>query len=141
MDAQVQVAFDSLVSCESAQEAERDSIEQFMKLGRSLLNTFRLQLILASEPSMPLSRLSARPCKNSDRCDVNFFTFIYTTHLRATCAAQPDGITCSADGHQKTAEGLPAAYEGERRQSPSIPPLPTSLHRQRTEPPTLHPIS
>ncbi|RNC40526.1 helicase-like protein [Trypanosoma cruzi] len=31
-----------------------------MKLGRNLLQAFRLQLILASEPSIPLSRLSAR---------------------------------------------------------------------------------
>ncbi|PWU95728.1 putative retrotransposon hot spot (RHS) protein [Trypanosoma cruzi] len=60
MDAQVQVAFDSLVSCERAEEAELDPTEQFMKLGRNLLQAFRLQLILASDPSMPLSRLSAR---------------------------------------------------------------------------------
>ncbi|RNC48547.1 helicase-like protein [Trypanosoma cruzi] len=31
-----------------------------MKLGRNISQAFRLKLILASEPSMPLSRLSAR---------------------------------------------------------------------------------
>ncbi|KAF8302233.1 hypothetical protein TcYC6_0048720 [Trypanosoma cruzi] len=134
MDAQVQVAFDSLVSCERAQEAERDSTEQFMKLGRNILQAFRLQLILASDPSIPLSRLSARLRKNSDRCDVNFFTFICTMHLRAKYAAQPDGITCSADGHQKTAKGLPAAYEGGRWQPHPfhhLPPVLTGVAQNR----------
>ncbi|KAF8297675.1 hypothetical protein TcYC6_0079360 [Trypanosoma cruzi] len=59
-DAQVQVAFDGLVSCRRALEIDRDPTDQLMDFGRALLRTFRMQIMMASDPGIPLSKLRDR---------------------------------------------------------------------------------
>ncbi|KAF8295477.1 hypothetical protein TcYC6_0094000 [Trypanosoma cruzi] len=60
VDAQVQVAFDGLASCRRALEIDRDPTDRFMNFGRALLRTFRMQLMMASDPGIPLSKLRDR---------------------------------------------------------------------------------
>ncbi|PWV16258.1 putative Endonuclease-reverse transcriptase/Reverse transcriptase (RNA-dependent DNA polymerase) [Trypanosoma cruzi] len=57
---QVKLAFDNLVEWIGVLEGWRDPTDRFMNLGRSLLNTFRMQLTIASDPGTPLSTLRAR---------------------------------------------------------------------------------
>ncbi|RNF19452.1 helicase-like protein [Trypanosoma cruzi] len=57
---QVKLAFDNLVEWISALEGLQDPTDRIMNLGRSLLNTFRMQLTIASDPGIPLSTLRAR---------------------------------------------------------------------------------
>ncbi|RNE98549.1 structural maintenance of chromosome protein 4, partial [Trypanosoma cruzi] len=57
---QVKLAFDNLVEWISALEGLKDPTDRIMNLGRSLLNTFRMQLTMASDPGIRLSELRAR---------------------------------------------------------------------------------
>ncbi|RNE95722.1 structural maintenance of chromosome protein 4, partial [Trypanosoma cruzi] len=57
---QVKLAFDNLVEWISALEGLQDPTDRIMKLGRSLLNTFRMQLTIASDPGILFSKLRAR---------------------------------------------------------------------------------
>nr|AAV31600.1 putative GAG protein [Trypanosoma cruzi] len=57
---QVLLAFDNLVEWIGVLEDCRDPTDRIMNLGRSLLNTFRMQLTIASDPGIPLSTLRAR---------------------------------------------------------------------------------
>ncbi|ESS55321.1 hypothetical protein TCDM_13217 [Trypanosoma cruzi Dm28c] len=57
---QVKLAFDNLVEWISALEGLQDPTDRIMNLGRSLLNTFRMQLTIASDPGIRLSKLRAR---------------------------------------------------------------------------------
>ncbi|ESS61268.1 hypothetical protein TCDM_11150 [Trypanosoma cruzi Dm28c] len=57
---QVKLAFDNLVEWISALEVLQDPTDRIMNLGRSLLNTFRMQLTIASDPGIRLSKLRAR---------------------------------------------------------------------------------
>ncbi|RNC46625.1 hypothetical protein TcCL_NonESM03613 [Trypanosoma cruzi] len=59
-DEQVKLAFDNLVEWISAPEVLQDPTDRFMNLGRSLLNTFRMQLTIASDPGIRLSKPRAR---------------------------------------------------------------------------------
>ncbi|RNC57815.1 helicase-like protein [Trypanosoma cruzi] len=59
-DEQVKLAFDNLVEWIGVLEGGRDPTDRFMNLGRSLLNTFRMQLTIASDPGIRLSKLRAR---------------------------------------------------------------------------------
>ncbi|RNC36826.1 hypothetical protein TcCL_Unassigned00128, partial [Trypanosoma cruzi] len=59
-DEQVKLAFDNLVEWIGVLEGGQDPTDCFMNLGRSLLNTFRMQLTMASDPGIPLSTLRAR---------------------------------------------------------------------------------
>ncbi|RNC59784.1 putative surface protease GP63 [Trypanosoma cruzi] len=61
-DDQAQLLFDSLVAWIGALEAERDPTDRFMNLGRILLQAFRMQLMMASDPGIPLFNVRARPC-------------------------------------------------------------------------------
>ncbi|KAF8289342.1 hypothetical protein TcYC6_0025750 [Trypanosoma cruzi] len=57
---QVKLAFDNLVEWIGVLEGLQDPTDRFMHLGRSLLNTFRMQLTIASDPRIRLSKLRAR---------------------------------------------------------------------------------
>ncbi|KAF8288735.1 hypothetical protein TcBrA4_0007370 [Trypanosoma cruzi] len=57
---QVKLAFGNLVEWISALEGLQDPTDRIMNLGRSLLNTFRMQLTIASDHGIRLSKLRAR---------------------------------------------------------------------------------
>ncbi|KAF8289601.1 hypothetical protein TcYC6_0035300 [Trypanosoma cruzi] len=59
-DEQVKLAFDNLVEWIGVLEGGQDPTGRFMNLGRSLLSTFRMQLTMASDPGIRLSKLRAR---------------------------------------------------------------------------------
>ncbi|KAF8290803.1 hypothetical protein TcYC6_0127200 [Trypanosoma cruzi] len=59
-DEQVKLVFDNLVEWIGVLEGGQDPTDRFMNLGRSLLNTFRMQLTIASDPGFRLSKLRAR---------------------------------------------------------------------------------
>ncbi|ESS54954.1 helicase-like protein [Trypanosoma cruzi] len=59
-DEQVKIAFDNLVEWIGVLEGGQDPTDRVMNLGRSLLNTFRMQLTMASDPGIRLSKLRAR---------------------------------------------------------------------------------
>ncbi|RNC34109.1 selenocysteine-tRNA-specific elongation factor [Trypanosoma cruzi] len=140
MDAQVQVAFDGLVSCRRALEIARDPTDQLMDFGRALLRTFRMQIMMASDPGIPLPKLRDRLHMAVHGAD----TFARATQplvsRRATQQQQQRLLRCRLCricGHDasacnvrsaarrndlqhgrppKNGEGLPAAYEGGRMQ-------------------------
>ncbi|RNC40294.1 helicase-like protein, partial [Trypanosoma cruzi] len=74
-DEQVKLAFDNLVEWISALEGLQDPTDRIMNLGRSLLNTFRMRLTIASDPGIRLSKPRAR--------------------LHTVCS--PDGRLCEGD--------------------------------------------
>ncbi|KAF8294934.1 hypothetical protein TcYC6_0095630 [Trypanosoma cruzi] len=94
----VNLAFDNLFEWIGVLEGGQDRTDRFMNLRRPLMNTFRMQLTIASDPGIRLSKLRAR-----------LYTAVHQTGTYAKAA-------------------------------PSNPPPPTNPHRQRTAPPTLHPI-
>ncbi|EKG00438.1 mitochondrial processing peptide beta subunit, partial [Trypanosoma cruzi] len=129
------LAFDNLVEWIGVLEGLQDPPDRIMNLGRSLLNTFRMQLTIASDPGIRLSKMRARlhtavhqtntyaraPSlssigeKPNALCDANVVIPMDTRHLHAMCARE--GITHNTGVHQKTAEGMPhAAHECWRRQ-------------------------
>ncbi|KAF8288891.1 hypothetical protein TcBrA4_0005220 [Trypanosoma cruzi] len=58
-DEQVKLAFDILVECIGVLEGLHDPTDQLIDFGRSLRNTFRMQLTIASDPGIRLSKLRA----------------------------------------------------------------------------------
>ncbi|KAF8283168.1 helicase-like protein [Trypanosoma cruzi] len=150
---QVKLAFDNLVEWISALEGLQDPTDRIMNLGRSLLNTFRMQLTIASDPGIRLfqtARPSLHRCspdghyaraaslssiveKPSALCDANNAISLDTRHLHAMCARE--GITHNTGALQKTAEGLlHAAHECWRRQPHPIrhlPPIRTGVAPRR----------
>ncbi|ESS63477.1 hypothetical protein TCDM_08731 [Trypanosoma cruzi Dm28c] len=106
---------------------------------QALPRTFRTLIAITTDPSIsrpphfvpaftcPFTRLTplrgqpsllwsgAQPNKNNDCCDVSCVVFMDTTHLHATCAAQPEELL-AAQSAIKNGEGLPTAYEGGRIQ-------------------------
>ncbi|KAF8295015.1 hypothetical protein TcYC6_0095590 [Trypanosoma cruzi] len=82
----VNLAFDNLFEWIGVLEGGQDRTDRFMNLRRPLMNTFRMQLTIASDPGIRLSKLRAR---------------LYT-------AASPDGHLCegspiqSATSHQSS---------------------------------------
>ncbi|KAF5225364.1 hypothetical protein ECC02_001542 [Trypanosoma cruzi] len=73
----VNLAFDNLFEWIGVLEGWQDPTDRFMNLGRSLRNTFRMQLTIASDPGIRLSKLRAR-----------LYTAAYQTDSYAK-AAQP----------------------------------------------------
>ncbi|KAF8275859.1 hypothetical protein TcYC6_0012320 [Trypanosoma cruzi] len=59
-DEQVKLAFDNLVEWIGVLEGGQDPTDRFMNSGRSLMNTFRMRLTMASDPGIRLSKLRAR---------------------------------------------------------------------------------
>ncbi|RNF15646.1 structural maintenance of chromosome protein 4 [Trypanosoma cruzi] len=59
-DEQVKLAFGNLVEWIGVLEGGQGPTDQLMDMGRSLLNTFRMQLTMASDPGIRLSKLRAR---------------------------------------------------------------------------------
>ncbi|RNE97174.1 helicase-like protein [Trypanosoma cruzi] len=76
-DEQVKRAFGNLVEWIGVLEGGRDPTDRIMNLGRSLRNTFRMQLTMASDPGIRLSKLRAR-----------LYTAVHQTDAYAR-AAQP----------------------------------------------------
>ncbi|KAF8275460.1 hypothetical protein TcBrA4_0138370 [Trypanosoma cruzi] len=133
------MAIDGLVSCRRALEIDREPTDQLMDFGRALPQTFRTLIAITTDPSLsrpphfvpaftwPFTRLTpsrgqpgllwsgAQPNKNNDCCDASCVVFMDTMHLHATCAAQPEELL-AAQSAIKNGEGLPAAYEGGRKQ-------------------------
>ncbi|KAF5219224.1 hypothetical protein ECC02_007829 [Trypanosoma cruzi] len=70
-DEQVKLAFDNLVEWIGVLEGGQDPTDRFMNLGRSLLNTFRMQLTMASDPGIRLSKLRARLYTAVHQTDTN----------------------------------------------------------------------
>ncbi|ESS57146.1 selenocysteine-tRNA-specific elongation factor [Trypanosoma cruzi Dm28c] len=154
-DDQAQLVVDSLFAWMCALEAERDPTEHFMNFGKILLQAFRMQLMMASDPGIPLFNILARLCTAVHEAD----TFARATQplaerrgtqISLRCQMCPiyghDVPTCNvrdATGGSysqhgwplKTAEGLLAAsYESGRRQPHPIhhlPPLRTGIASHR----------
>ncbi|KAF8304764.1 putative cytochrome P450 [Trypanosoma cruzi] len=143
---QVKLAFDNLVECIGVLEGWQDPIDELMDFGRSLLNTFRMQLTIASDPASGFPNCAAvytplftRPTpmrgqpdlswigeKPNALCDANNVIPMDTRHLHAMCARE--GINYNTGVHQKTAEGMPhAAHECWRRGLHPIRHLPPIL--------------
>ncbi|KAF8299054.1 hypothetical protein TcYC6_0067730 [Trypanosoma cruzi] len=59
-DEQVKLAFDNLVEWIGVLEGGPDPTDRLMNFGRSLRNTFRMPLTIASDPGIRLSKLRAR---------------------------------------------------------------------------------
>ncbi|RNC34955.1 structural maintenance of chromosome protein 4 [Trypanosoma cruzi] len=76
-DEKVNLAFENLFEWIGVLEGGQDPTDRFMNLGRSLLNTFRMQLTIASDPGIRLSKLRAR-----------LYTAVHQTDTYAK-AAQP----------------------------------------------------
>ncbi|EKF98049.1 hypothetical protein TCSYLVIO_011063, partial [Trypanosoma cruzi] len=74
---QVKLAFDNLVEWIGVLEGWQDPTDRFVNLGRSLLNTFRMRLTIASDPGIRLSKMRAR-----------LYTAVYQTNTYAR-ATQP----------------------------------------------------
>ncbi|RNC35453.1 hypothetical protein TcCL_Unassigned01661 [Trypanosoma cruzi] len=74
---QVELAFDNLVEWTGVLDGGQDPTDRLTNLGRSLLNTFRMQLMMASNPGIRLSKVRARP-----------YTAVHQTDTYAR-AAQP----------------------------------------------------
>ncbi|RNF13078.1 helicase-like protein, partial [Trypanosoma cruzi] len=146
-DERVKRAFGNLVEWISALEGLHDPTDQLIDFGSSLLNTFLMELTMASDPGIPFSKLRARlytllftrrtlmrwqPSlswigeKPSALCDANNVIPTDTRHLHAMCARE--GINYNTGAHQKTAEELPhAAHECWRRQPHPTRHLPPTL--------------
>ncbi|KAF8285465.1 hypothetical protein TcBrA4_0136250 [Trypanosoma cruzi] len=95
---QAQLSFDCLAAWVGALGAERDLTDRFMNFGRILLQAFRMQLMMASDPGIPLFNIRARPCtavheadtfarqprfpwndeEHKYRCDASYFMFMDT---------------------------------------------------------------
>ncbi|ESS61612.1 hypothetical protein TCDM_10791 [Trypanosoma cruzi Dm28c] len=74
---QVKLAFGNLVECVGVLEGLQDPTDRVMNSGRPLRNTFRMQLTIASDPGIRLSKLRAR-----------LYTAVHQTEAYAR-AAQP----------------------------------------------------
>ncbi|KAF8288770.1 dispersed gene family protein 1 (DGF-1), putative [Trypanosoma cruzi] len=59
---QAQLVVDSLFAWIGALEAERDPTDHFMNFGKILLQAFRTQLMMASDPGIPLFNILVRLC-------------------------------------------------------------------------------
>ncbi|KAF8279084.1 helicase-like protein [Trypanosoma cruzi] len=155
-DEQVKLVFGNLVEWIGVLEGGQDPTDQFINMGMSLLNTFRMQLTIASDPGIRLSKLRTRlytaahqtdtyaraaqllvdrrETQRTSRCQ-RCHTY---GHEASTCNVRSRGNYSQYRGQQKTAEGLPhAAHECWRRQLHSFRHLPPILtgsapHRRRS---------
>ncbi|RNC41151.1 selenocysteine-tRNA-specific elongation factor [Trypanosoma cruzi] len=154
-DDQAQLVVDSLFAWMCALEAERDPTDRFMNFGRILLQAFRVRLMTASDPGIPLFNILARLCTAVHEAD----TFARATQPLAERRGTQISLRCQMChiyGHDvptcnvrdktggsysqhgwplKTAEGLLAAsYESGRRQPHlfhHLPPLRTGIASHR----------
>ncbi|EKG08820.1 dynein heavy chain, putative [Trypanosoma cruzi] len=67
-DDQAQLVVGSLFTWMCALEAERDPTDRFMNFGKMLLQAFRMQLMMASDPGIPLFNILARLCTAAHEC-------------------------------------------------------------------------
>ncbi|RNC36876.1 selenocysteine-tRNA-specific elongation factor [Trypanosoma cruzi] len=146
-----------------ALEAERDLSDRFMSFGRTLLQAFRMQLMMASDPGIPLFNIRARLCTAVHEAD----TFARATrplaerrgtqrplrcqlfHVYGHVTSKNDvrdatGGSCSQRGRpSRNGVGLLAAfYEGGRRQPHPFHHLPlfrkdVAPHRTADAPPDI----
>ncbi|ESS67918.1 hypothetical protein TCDM_03432 [Trypanosoma cruzi Dm28c] len=156
---QVKLAFDNLVEWIGALEVLQDPTDRIMNLGRSLLNTFRMQLTMASDPVIQLFNILARPYTAVhqtetyaraaqplvDRRETQRSLLCQRCHIfgheASTCNLRPRGNYSQYRRPSKNGRGA-AAHRSRMltTAAPSNPPPPTNPHRHRTAPPTLHPI-
>ncbi|RNC51982.1 cytochrome P450 [Trypanosoma cruzi] len=149
-DEQVELAFDNLVEWIGVLEGGQDPTDRFMNLGRPLMNTFRIQLTIASDPGIRLSKLRARlhtAVHQTDTYARAVQPLVDRRETQRTLRCQ----RCHTYGHDastrnvrsaasrdysqrtrplKNGEGLPAAYEGGRKQPHPfhhLPPLRTGV--------------
>ncbi|ESS60896.1 hypothetical protein TCDM_11549 [Trypanosoma cruzi Dm28c] len=144
-----------------ALEAERDPTEHFMNFGKILLQAFRTQLMMASDPGIPLFNILVRLCTAVHEAD----TFAKATQplaerrgtqisLRCQLCHIYGHVTFKSNARDATegsysqhgrplnnGEGLLAAsHKSGRRQPHPFRHLPSNSPRQRTAPPAHHPI-
>ncbi|RNC46977.1 helicase-like protein [Trypanosoma cruzi] len=146
---QVKLAFGNLLEWIGALEGGQDPTDRIMNLGRSLLNTFRMQLTIASDPGIRLSKLRARPHTAVHQTDAyarEAQLFVDRRETQRTLRCQRchtcghEAYTCNARPrenyntgvHQKTAEGLLyAPHECWRRQPHHLPSILTGVAPHR----------
>ncbi|RNC39977.1 helicase-like protein [Trypanosoma cruzi] len=113
---QVKLAFGNLVEWIGALEVLQDPPDRIMNLGRSLLNTFRMQLTIASDPGIRLSKLRARlytvcspdgrlcegspafrrSARNPTHCAMPTMSYFWTRGIYMQCAPQKELLTIQA---------------------------------------------
>ncbi|EKF28788.1 hypothetical protein MOQ_007452 [Trypanosoma cruzi marinkellei] len=108
VDDQASFAFDSLVACTDALEAEWDPTDCFMYMGNTLLQEFWMQLMMASDPASRSAKLAPdfTPPRMS-MIPLRGHPASHGTARDATSETQPGEITRGSDGRQKTAEAPP----------------------------------
>ncbi|KAF5220255.1 hypothetical protein ECC02_006689 [Trypanosoma cruzi] len=150
-----------LIAWIDAVEAERDPADRFMNFGRILVQAFRVQLMTASDPGIPLSNVRTRLCAAVHEADA----FSRATQPPAERRGTQRPVRCQSCrvcGHDTSKSNVRDATRGSYSQrgrpsingrgaaccfllerttaAPSIPPPPTIPHIRRTAPPALHPI-
>ncbi|RNC51330.1 hypothetical protein TcCL_ESM11564 [Trypanosoma cruzi] len=131
-----------------------------MDLDGILMQEFRMQLMMASDPDIPLSKLRARLYTVVHEAD----TFARAAQLLAERRGAQRSLRCQLchvyghDASTSNARDAPGGSYSQRRRplrkgkgaarrlcrrttaAPPIPPPPAIPHRRRTAPPTLHPL-
>ncbi|RNC51776.1 putative surface protease GP63, partial [Trypanosoma cruzi] len=152
---QAQLVFDSLVAWMCALEAGQDLSDRFMNLGKVLLQAFRMQLMMASDPGIPLFNVLARPCTAVHEAD----TFARAIQIPLERRGTQISLRCQlfhVYGHDTSKSNARDATRGSYLQrgrplkngrgaaccflrkrttaAPSIPPPPAIPQRRRTAP-------
>ncbi|KAF5217515.1 hypothetical protein ECC02_009616 [Trypanosoma cruzi] len=158
-DEQVKLAFDNLVEWIGVLEGGQDPTDRFMNLGRSLRNTFRMQLTIASDPGIRLSKLRARLYTAAHQTDTHAKAvqpLVDRQETQRTLRCQRchtyghEASTCNVRGRgncsrrrwpSKNGSGATARRPRRRTTAATYnPPPPAITHRSRTAPPMFHPI-
>ncbi|RNC38863.1 dispersed gene family protein 1 (DGF-1) [Trypanosoma cruzi] len=132
-----------------------------MNFGRILLQAFRVRLMTASDPGVPLSNIRARHRTAVHEAD----TFARATQIPSERRGAQISLRCQllhVYGHDTSKSNVRDEAGGSYSQrgrpsrngrgaarcllwkrttaAPSIPPPPAIPHRRRTAPPMLHPV-
>ncbi|KAF8293699.1 hypothetical protein TcYC6_0107730 [Trypanosoma cruzi] len=110
-DDQAQLLFDCLFAWIGALEAERDPTDRFMNLGRILLQAFRMQLMMASDPGIPVLNILARPCTAVHGADTFARTIQIPLERRGTQISLRCQL-CHVDGHEASTRNVRDATGG-----------------------------
>ncbi|EKG06015.1 hypothetical protein TCSYLVIO_002902 [Trypanosoma cruzi] len=157
-DEQVKRAFDNLVEWIGALEGVQDPTDELMDFGRSLLNTFLIELTMASDPGFLFSKL-ARPSthrcspdgqlcdgsptsRGSARNPTHFamptMSYLWTRGIYMQCVLEKELVTIQAS-IKKRQRGcrtpLMNADDGNSIQSATSHQSPQAAHRAADAPP------
>ncbi|RNC57295.1 selenocysteine-tRNA-specific elongation factor [Trypanosoma cruzi] len=110
-DDQAQLLFDCLFAWIGALEAERDPTDRFMNLGRILLQAFRMQLMMASDPGIPVLNILARPCTAVHGADTFARAIQIPLERRGTQISLRCQL-CHVDGHEASTRNVRDATGG-----------------------------